>query len=66
MKETIITVKKEFVNKYKKGYPLILEEALEITKDLKEEGQIITLVDEKKVFLGKGYYGSKIRVVAGF
>ena len=50
MKETIITVKKEFVNKYKKGYPLILEEALENTKALKEEGQIITLIDEKKLF----------------
>ncbi|WP_315068209.1 class I SAM-dependent rRNA methyltransferase [uncultured Clostridium sp.] len=59
MKETIITVKKEFINKYKKGYPLILEEALEITKDLKEEGQIITLIDEKKAFLGKGYYGKQ-------
>lgn len=59
MKETIITVKKEFINKYKKGYPLILEEALEITKDLKEEGQIIALIDEKKAFLGKGYYGKQ-------
>jgi len=59
MKETIITVKKEFVNKYKKGYPLILEEALENTMALKEEGQIITLIDEKKAFLGKGYYGKQ-------
>ena len=59
MKETIITVKKEFVNKYKKGYPLILEEALENTKALKEEGQIITLIDENKAFLGKGYYGKQ-------
>lgn len=57
MKETIITIKKEFVNKYKKGYPLILEEALENTKVLKEEGQIITIMDDKKTFLGKGYYG---------
>lgn len=59
MKETIIGVKKEFVNKYKKGYPLILEEALENPKVLKEEGQIITLIDDKKVFLGKGYYGKQ-------
>ena len=59
MKEIIITVKKEFVNKYKKGYPLILEEALENTKALKEEGEIITLIDEKKDFLGKGYYGKQ-------
>lgn len=59
MKETIITIKKEFVNKYKKGYPLILEEALENTKVLKEEGQIIILMDDKKTFLGKGYYGKQ-------
>ena len=59
MKETILTVKKEFVNKYKNGYPLILEEALENGKVLKEEGQIITLIDEKKAFLGKGYYGNQ-------
>ena len=59
MKETILTVKKEFINKYKKGYPLVLEEALDNTKVLKEEGQLITLVDEKKTFLGKGYYGKQ-------
>lgn len=59
MKETIIEVKKEFINKYKKGYPLILEEALENPKVLKEEGQIITLIDDKKAFLGKGYYGEQ-------
>lgn len=59
MKEAILTVKKEFVNKYKNGYPLILEEALDNTKVLKEEGQIITLLDEKKTFLGKGYYGKQ-------
>ena len=59
MKETTITIKKEFINKYKKGYPLILEEALENPKVLKEEGQVITLVDEKKAFLGKGYYGKQ-------
>ncbi|HEX9026592.1 MAG TPA: class I SAM-dependent rRNA methyltransferase [Clostridium sp.] len=59
MKETILTVKKEFVNKYKKGYPIILEEALENIENLKDEGQIISLVDEKKTFLGKGYYGKQ-------
>lgn len=59
MKETILTVKKEFVNKYKKGYPLILEEALESIKPLKEEGQIITIVDDKKSFIGRGYYGNQ-------
>lgn len=59
MKEAILTVKKEFVNKYKNGYPLILEEALDNARILKEEGQLITLLDEKKTFLGKGYYGKQ-------
>jgi len=59
MKEAILTVKKEFIKKYKNGYPLILEEAFDNIKDLKEEGQIITLIDEKKTFLGKGYYGKQ-------
>ncbi|WP_238918863.1 class I SAM-dependent rRNA methyltransferase [Clostridium sp. YIM B02555] len=59
MKEVMIGVKKEFVNKYKKGYPLILEEALVNPMVLKEEGQLITLIDDKKAFLGKGYYGKQ-------
>lgn len=59
MKDVIVTVKKEFVNNYKKLYPLILEEALINIKDIKEEGQILTLVDDKKAFLGKGYYGKQ-------
>ena len=59
MKETILTVKKEYVNKYKNGYPLILEEALKDANLLKHEGQIITLVDNHNSFLGKGYYGKQ-------
>lgn len=58
--------KKEFVNRYKKGYPLILEEALENSKVLKDEGQLITLVDKDKTFLGKGIMENKIKAVAGF
>ena len=59
MKEVTLTVKKGFVNKYKNGYPLILEEYLEDSKKLKEEGQIISLIDGEKAFLGKGYYGKQ-------
>ena len=59
MKDVTLTVKKEFVNKYKNGYPLILEEYLEDSKKLKEEGQIISLIDGEKAFLGKGYYGKQ-------
>lgn len=57
MKELTLIVKDEFVNKYQKGYPLIMEDSLENSKILKEEGSILNLLDKKKNFLGKGYYG---------
>lgn len=59
MKETTLTVKNSFVNKYKNGYPLILKEAIENIGELKKEGQIITLIDKKNTFLGRGYYGNQ-------
>ena len=59
MKEATLIVKSEYINKYKKGYPLILKEAVENPQVLKEEGQLITLTDNKKGFIGKGYYGNQ-------
>lgn len=59
MEETVLTIKKQFVKRYKNGYPLILEDAIEDTSLLKNEGQVITLVDNKNNFLGKGYYGKQ-------
>lgn len=59
MIEKTLVVKKEFVNKYKNGYPLIFKEAIENINDLKKEGQSIKLVDKKNTFLGRGYYGKQ-------
>ena len=59
MKEVTLTVKKEFSKKYRNGYPLILEDAIENPGVLKEEGTIINLIDKDKTFLGKGYYGKQ-------
>ena len=59
MKEVTLIVKPEFVTKYKKGYTLISRDTIENPQVLKEEGQLITLVDNKKVFIGKGYYGNQ-------
>ncbi|WP_294394043.1 class I SAM-dependent rRNA methyltransferase [uncultured Clostridium sp.] len=59
MKEAALIVKPEFIRKYKNGYPLISRETVENPQVLKEEGQIITLMDNKKVFIGKGYYGNQ-------
>ncbi|GAA0177410.1 class I SAM-dependent rRNA methyltransferase [Clostridium sediminicola] len=59
MNETTLVVKKEYLNKYKNGYPLILKDAIVNINELKEEGQIIKLVDKNNVFLGRGYYGKQ-------
>ncbi|OKL35681.1 class I SAM-dependent rRNA methyltransferase [Domibacillus mangrovi] len=57
--KTIVNVK---VNKIaavqlRKGYPLIEKDAVENSKVLKEEGMIIRILDEKKNYIGTGYYG---------
>ncbi|QEK11368.1 class I SAM-dependent rRNA methyltransferase [Crassaminicella thermophila] len=57
MKETKLIVKNKFLKKYKSGYPLIMKDAIINMNALKEEGQLIRLLDEKKGFIGKGYYG---------
>lgn len=59
MKELKLIVKNEYVNKYKNKYPLILEEALENTEILKNEGDIVILQDAKHNFFGRGYYGKQ-------
>ncbi len=41
----------------KKGYPLILKEAVLNLDVLKEEGSIIHLIDRNRKFVAKGYYG---------
>lgn len=43
----------------KKGYPLILKEAVMKPELLKEEGSIIRLVDRNWRFVAKGYYGEQ-------
>ncbi|WP_342506930.1 class I SAM-dependent rRNA methyltransferase [Sporosarcina sp. FSL K6-2383] len=43
----------------KKGYPLILKEAIINTHALTEEGAIVRLVDRDRRFVAKGYYGNQ-------
>ena len=43
----------------KKGYPLILKEAIINPDALREEGSIIRLVDRDRRFVAKGYYGNQ-------
>ncbi|MCG7336672.1 class I SAM-dependent rRNA methyltransferase [Sporosarcina sp. ACRSM] len=43
----------------KKGYPLILKEAIINPDALREEGSIIRLLDRNRQFVAKGYYGNQ-------
>jgi 23S rRNA (cytosine1962-C5)-methyltransferase len=57
--EVTLKIKGKFVNKYKSGYPLISKEAILNLNEAAEEGTIIRLVDEKKNFIAKGYFGKQ-------
>ncbi|WP_040206032.1 class I SAM-dependent rRNA methyltransferase [Neobacillus jeddahensis] len=58
-KEVSLKVKAKFVNKLKGGYPLISKEAISNVADLTDEGTIVKLVDDRNVFIAKGYYGKQ-------
>ena len=65
-RKTTVKIKAKYINKMKNGNPIILKEAIANVKDLQEEGTVLRLVDEKNHFLGKGYYGSRIKDMDGF
>jgi 23S rRNA (cytosine1962-C5)-methyltransferase len=52
-----VKVNKKAAAKLKKGYPLIEKEAVDNKKVLKEEGMIVRILDDKKNYIGTGYYG---------
>ena len=41
----------------KKGYPLIMKDAILNPEILREEGSILRLIDRNRQFVAKGYYG---------
>ena len=55
--EIQVTVKPDFVEAYKKGYPLISKESIVSWESVKEEGSVLKLVDEKGKFILKAYHG---------
>ncbi len=57
MHETQLIIKPEFVDTYKKGYPLISKESIVNSNQHIDEGSILILLDEKKKFILKGYHG---------
>lgn len=57
--EVNVKIKPKFIKEIKSGYPLILKDAIQNLNDVREEGTIIKVVDEKNQFIGKGYYGKQ-------
>jgi len=56
---TTLQIKSHFITKYKEGYPLLNgDNILDINK-IKTEGTIIKLIDSKKKFVAKGYFGKQ-------
>ncbi|OES46429.1 class I SAM-dependent rRNA methyltransferase [Domibacillus iocasae] len=57
--KTLINIKvnKKAAEKLRAGYPLIDRDAVQNPKALKEEGVILRLLDDKKNYIGTGYYG---------
>ncbi|MFK5975338.1 MAG: class I SAM-dependent rRNA methyltransferase [Sulfurovum sp.] len=55
-KPTEITIRSKYISNYNNGYPLISKEYIELDRPL-QEGTIVHLVDNRKKFIAKGYYG---------
>ncbi len=56
-KEIELTVKPEHIKAYQNGYPLISKESIGNWDRVTEEGNIVNLLDNRKKFIAKGYYG---------
>ncbi|MBL4730695.1 MAG: class I SAM-dependent rRNA methyltransferase [Sulfurimonas sp.] len=56
-KEIKISIKPDYVQKYKDGYPLIHKESIDSLEKLENEGSILDLYDSKSQFIAKAYYG---------
>jgi len=59
MQEINLTVKPGYVKAYQKGYPLISKESVVDWTKVKDEGTVILLLDNRKNFIAKGYYGKQ-------
>ncbi len=57
--KTTLQIKSHFTSKYKDGYPLLNGDNIIDINNIKTEGTIIKLIDSKKKFIAKGYFGKQ-------
>ncbi len=55
--EINLTIKPAYVKEYQNGYPLILKESIVDWGKVTEEGTVVNLLDDRRKFIAKGYYG---------
>jgi len=58
-KEIDLIVKQNYINEYLNGYPLIAKESIINLDKIAEEGTIVNLLNDRKKFIAKGYYGKQ-------
>jgi 23S rRNA (cytosine1962-C5)-methyltransferase len=58
-KEINLSIKPGYVKAYQDGYPLISKESVVDWSKVQDEGTILNLLDERKKFIVKGYYGKQ-------
>ena len=58
-KEIDLTVKPEYIKAYQNRYPLISKESIVDWNKVTDEGTIVNLLDDRKKFIVKGYYGKQ-------
>ncbi len=52
-----LTIKPQYTKNYRNGYPLISKDFIVDWNKVKAEGTIVNLLDDRKKFIAKGYYG---------
>jgi len=58
-KEINLTIKPKYIKAYHDEYPLISKESIMDWSKVAEEGTIVNLLDDRKKFIAKGYYGKQ-------
>ncbi len=52
-----LVIQNKYADRYRKGYPVLIRDSVQNGGQLKHEGQLVRLYDERDRFIAVGYYG---------
>lgn len=52
-----LVIQNKYADRYRKGYPVLIRDSVQNPGELKQEGQLVRLYDERDRFIATGYYG---------